>query len=153
MKMFKPLTLFREGKIIQPYLSVNRVKYVLYRIPKPPAFLDSLYTQMRKDATREAMSSRLDGKETKNFPKTEKSTATTAAPLKPHDIIALHKMAILQIAPPLTRTKVVAFFNDRGFSPNKVRSWITRHKFAQAGIEISPDNISTHPISVEGTET
>lgn len=156
MKMFKPLTLFREGKIIQPYLSVNRVKYVLYRIPKPPAFLDSLYTQMRKDATSEAMSARLGGKETKNFPKTEKSTATTMPALKPHQIIASHKTAILQISPPLTRAKVVAFFVERGITHERVSAWITRHKFAQAGIVILHSAIIepvTHPISIEGTET
>lgn len=62
MKLFKPTTLFREGKIIQPYLYTNRVKYVLYRVPKPPEFLDKLYTKLRKEATDEAMKIRLAAK-------------------------------------------------------------------------------------------
>lgn len=62
MKLFKPVTLFREGKLIQPYLTANRVKYVLYRIPKPPEFLDKMYTKLRKEATTDAMLSRLKAK-------------------------------------------------------------------------------------------
>lgn len=48
VKMFKPETLFREGKIIQPYLHMDRTKYVLFRVPKPPADLTEFYQKKRK---------------------------------------------------------------------------------------------------------
>ena len=48
IKIFEPETLFREGKIIQPYLNVERSKYVLFRIPKPPDDLVEYYKKRRK---------------------------------------------------------------------------------------------------------
>lgn len=51
IKLFEPQTLFREGKIIQPYLSVNRNKFVVYAIPKPPADLAKQYNKIRYDTT------------------------------------------------------------------------------------------------------
>lgn len=48
IKIFEPETLFREGKIIQPYLNVERSKYVLFRIPKPPNDLVDYYKKRRK---------------------------------------------------------------------------------------------------------
>jgi len=48
IKMFKPETLFREGKIIQPYLNMDRTKYVLFRVPKPPQDLVEFYQKKRK---------------------------------------------------------------------------------------------------------
>lgn len=48
LKMFKPETLFREGKIIQPYLAMDRTKYVLFRIPKPPLDLVEYYQKRRR---------------------------------------------------------------------------------------------------------
>ena len=142
IKMFKPLTLFREGKIIQPYLSVNRVKYVLYRIPKPPAFLDSLYTQMRKDATDEAMKSRLEGKNTKNFPKTdgEVKGGLIRHLEKPQDIILKHKHDILAIntsSDGLTLKIVRRYFQDRGFTNQRIDYWYKKRFFENAGIIIN----------------
>jgi len=52
IKVFEPQTLFRESKIIQPYLVVNRNKFVMYAIPKPPAALAKKYNEMRKEVTR-----------------------------------------------------------------------------------------------------
>lgn len=48
VKIFEPETLFREGKIIQPYLNIDRTKYVLFRIPKPPDDLVDYYKKRRK---------------------------------------------------------------------------------------------------------
>lgn len=52
IKVFEPQTLFRESKIIQPYLVVNRNKFVMYAIPKPPDHLSKKYNEMRKEVTR-----------------------------------------------------------------------------------------------------
>lgn len=52
IKVFEPQTLFRESKIIQPYLVVNRNKFVMYAIPKPPSELAKKYNQMRHEVTR-----------------------------------------------------------------------------------------------------
>lgn len=45
LKLFEPRTLFREGKQLQPYLFVNRQKFIKYVIPAPP-------DELRKNATR-----------------------------------------------------------------------------------------------------
>ena len=47
IKMFKPKTLFREGKQINPYLQVNRMKFVNYLIPAPPHDIWMEYKKLR----------------------------------------------------------------------------------------------------------
>lgn len=63
IKMFEPETLFREGKIIQPYLNTDRTKYVLFRIPKPPEDLVSYYKKRRAHNKELATKKRMDGEE------------------------------------------------------------------------------------------
>lgn len=78
MKMFEPETLFREGKIIQPYLNVDRTKYVLFRIPKPPDDLIAYYKKRRSDNKTKATNSRLteeNREEAKNEGKPVKKNA------------------------------------------------------------------------------
>jgi len=53
MKLFEPRTLFREGKQLQPYLYLNRQKFVKYVIPAPPAALTKLYDKERARITKE----------------------------------------------------------------------------------------------------
>ena len=60
VKMFKPETLFREGKIIQPYLHMDRTKYVLFRVPKPPADLTEFYQKKRKANKTSATNKRMN---------------------------------------------------------------------------------------------
>jgi hypothetical protein len=106
IKLFKPTTLFREGKIIQPFLYSNRVKYVLYRIPKPPEFLDKLYTRLRKEATTEAMRQRLDNKN--KVEKVHKSKP------KAIDILSKYRLEVVK-------------FREEGQSMHKVNVWLS-HK-------------------------
>ena len=47
IKLFKPKTMFREGKIINPFLVVDRNKYVNYIIPAPPHALWTEYKKLR----------------------------------------------------------------------------------------------------------
>jgi hypothetical protein len=51
IKMFEPQTIFREGKIIQPYLQINRKKYVIYAVMRPPSELAKKYKEMRQEVT------------------------------------------------------------------------------------------------------
>lgn len=51
IKLFEPQTIFREGKIIQPYLQVNRNKFVIYAVPRPPSELAAKYKEMRQEIT------------------------------------------------------------------------------------------------------
>jgi hypothetical protein len=51
IKMFEPQTMFRQGKIIQPYLAINRQKYIMYAIPEPPSELSIKYREMRTEVT------------------------------------------------------------------------------------------------------
>jgi hypothetical protein len=48
IKLFKPKTMFREGKIINPFLVVNRDKFVNYLIPSPPHDLWQEYKKLRQ---------------------------------------------------------------------------------------------------------
>lgn len=60
IKLFEPQTLFRQSKIVQPYITVNRNKFVVYAIQKPPAELTKKYNQMRHDVTRMIVQMRRD---------------------------------------------------------------------------------------------
>lgn len=111
IKLFKPMTLFREGKIIQPYLTENRVKYILYRIPKPPEFLVKQYNKIRKDATTEAMSERLKEKEE---PQRRVSHTERISP---------HRTALTG----MNKRSMFAYLRQRGFSENQlVNAWKQR---------------------------
>jgi hypothetical protein len=58
IKLFEPQTLFRQSKIIQPYLVVNRNKFVLYAIPAPPKELTKQYNTLRQEVTRQIVQMR-----------------------------------------------------------------------------------------------
>lgn len=47
IKLFKPKTMFRESKIINPFLVMDRNKFVNYLIPKPPHKLWTEYKELR----------------------------------------------------------------------------------------------------------
>jgi hypothetical protein len=79
VKMFKPETLFREGKIIQPYLNMDRTKYVLFRVPKPPADLTKFYQDKRKANKEAATNSRFKGEDTEDVPNKPRKNAATLA--------------------------------------------------------------------------
>lgn len=60
IKLFEPQTLFREGKIVQPYISVNRNKFVVFAIMSPPKELTKKYNELRQDVTRKIVQMRRD---------------------------------------------------------------------------------------------
>jgi len=127
MKLFKPTTLFREGKIIQPFLYTNRVKYVLYRIPRPPKELDDMYTKIRKDATTEAMKERLQDKNAEQ--KKPKR-------LKPDQIIEMNRVGITQkIAEGATREAIKVFLVEKGINYSTSGSWFKKNLFKNAGLD------------------
>jgi hypothetical protein len=137
LKLFKPMTLFREGRIIQPYLYTNRVKYVLYRIPKPPEFLDKLYTQMRKDATREAITNRLNTAKIEN---TEaERTIQRVTNKTPAQIIEEHRPQIYaMIQAGQTRRHITAYLFNHGYARARVAYWWNNGFFSAAGL-VPPD--------------
>jgi hypothetical protein len=49
IKMFKPQVMFREDKVINPYLQVDRNKFVNYLIRKPP---HDIWTEYKKTRAR-----------------------------------------------------------------------------------------------------
>jgi hypothetical protein len=79
IKMFKPETLFREGKIIQPYLAMDRTKYVLFRIPKPPQDLTEFYQKKRKLNKERATNSRCGGEPKEKTPDKPRKNPSTLA--------------------------------------------------------------------------
>jgi hypothetical protein len=128
MKLFKPMTLFREGRIIQPYLYTNRVKYVLYRIPKPPEFLDKIYTKLRKDATREAISERLKAKGEhdgyKRIPAPAKGLAVIHKKLPRETIEEFRPMLSQIMADGGTRKDITNYLNnEQNISRERLRYW------------------------------
>jgi hypothetical protein len=48
IKLFKPKTMFREARIINPFLLVDRNKYVNYLIPAPPHDIWTEYKKLRQ---------------------------------------------------------------------------------------------------------
>lgn len=62
IKLFKPKTMFREGKIINPFLLVDRNKYVNYLIPSPPHDLWTEYKALRSKNKDIAMRRRAEDK-------------------------------------------------------------------------------------------
>lgn len=52
LKLFEPRTLFREGKQLQPYLFVNRQKFIKYVISAPPDELRKEYDKERARITK-----------------------------------------------------------------------------------------------------
>jgi len=60
IKVFEPQILHRQGKIIQPYLLVNKNKFVLYQITSPPKELSNAYDTIRKEVTLRISKERMD---------------------------------------------------------------------------------------------
>jgi hypothetical protein len=63
VKMFKPKTLFREGRIINPFLQIDRNKFVNYLIPSPPHDLWQEYNKLRERNKTKAIQSRSSARE------------------------------------------------------------------------------------------
>ena len=62
IKLFKPKTMFRESKIINPFLVVDRNKFVNYLIPSPPHDLWQEYKKLRNKNKDIAIRRRADAK-------------------------------------------------------------------------------------------
>jgi hypothetical protein len=77
IKMFKPKTMFREGKIINPFLVVNRNKFVNYLIPSPPHFFWTEYKALRSKNKDIAIRRRNDQKIKKDEIKNRKTQIET----------------------------------------------------------------------------
>lgn len=63
IKLFKPKTMFRESRIINPYLVLDRNKYVNYLIPAPPHDLWQEYKALRSKNKDIAIRIRQENKE------------------------------------------------------------------------------------------
>ncbi len=88
IKIFEPETLFREGRIIQPYLNVDRTKYVLFRIPRPPEDLKEFYKKKRQENKNAATTKRLIDEEPVTVIRNSAQVAMEAEMMKYADIIA-----------------------------------------------------------------
>lgn len=126
IKMFEPQTLFREGKIIQPYLYINRRQFVLYAIQKPPSEISKRYNQMRLEVTRTIVQMRKERikekslKETK--PKIHPRTKEAIERAKP--IVKLADQIHLKGQKPLDA--LIEAGESQGISPNTTKYWVKR---------------------------
>jgi hypothetical protein len=78
IKLFKPKTMFREGKIINPFLVVNRNKFVNYIIPKPEHEIWQEYKALRNKNKEIAIHRRNEYKNKKDEQKTVESQLKAA---------------------------------------------------------------------------
>jgi hypothetical protein len=127
IKIFEPETLFREGKIIQPYLNVERSKYVLFRIPKPPDDLVTYYKKRRKANKELATKSRLD------------DTPEDMKPPKPNaNITAMEQnmMEYAEVVMPViraggSRNDLIEVLMGAGLEKAKAKRWTGSKAFAR----------------------
>jgi hypothetical protein len=123
--MFKPQTLFREGKIIQPYLHMDRTKYVLFRVPKPPLDLVDFYQKKRKENKNSATNTRMNPNE-----QTMSGEPVRKIPRKNGNVIAMEEAmfgyaSVLQslIANGGTKQDIIEALHQAGMSKDKAKRW------------------------------
>jgi len=130
IKMFEPETLFREGKIIQPYLNTDRTKYVLFRIPKPPDDLVSYYKKRRAHNKELATKKRMDGED---YPgEIPKAVITKkSGPIQAMEIEMMEKqdliMGIIQSGG--TDTDLVEALGSELGNKQKAKRWVKHTSF------------------------
>lgn len=130
IKMFEPETLFREGKIIQPYLNTDRTKYVLFRIPKPPEDLVSYYKKRRAANKELATKKRMDGEEYPDTPvvpdKIKKNPSTAAMEAE----MMLYSGPIMNSIKAGGQDKdILQVLLDEGIEKRKAKNWVKHSAF------------------------
>lgn len=143
IKMFEPETLFREGKIIQPYLNVDRTKYVLFRIPKPPDDLIKYYKDRRSRNKTLATKKRMDGEDyPSEIAAKEKANAERIATKKgvrqngaaqamEADMMIYSDKVMEVIKNGGTDTDLIDMLKEEGFGSQKAKRWVKHPIFKQ----------------------
>jgi hypothetical protein len=134
VKMFKPETLFREGKIIQPYLAMDRTKYVLFRVPKPPQDLVDFYQKKRKLNKTLATNTRLNQDDTTmGGEKIKKPRAKNAATLAMEERMMGFSSVIQGVknAGGSTDDMIEALIQAGVGARSKVKNWVKSPSFKE----------------------
>ncbi len=137
IKIFEPETLFREGKIIQPYLNIDRTKYVLFRVPRPPEDLIAYYKKRRSESKTKATNRRLGGEDEE-----EQQPDQQRANLKRNSAVLAMENAMLEVVklyPEImpviltgTNTDIVeAFVQTVGMEKKKAQRWVGSPSFRE----------------------
>ena len=126
IKMFKPQTLFREGKIIQPYLHMDRTKYVLFRVPKPPQDLIDFYQKKRKENKFRATNTRMNPDEQTMSGEPIKKKVHKAASTLAMEESMFGYSSILQplIANGGTKQDIIEALMQAGLEKSKAKRWV-----------------------------
>ena len=120
IKIFEPETLFREGRIIQPYLNVDRTKYVLFRVPKPPQDLTEFYNKKRRENKTKATECRLsDGSEE---PAPRKAMNPQTIEMEHNMMAYADTIAPLRMAG-LDKKEIAAALVQAGLHRDKAKRW------------------------------
>jgi len=139
IKMFEPQTMFREGKIIQPYLQINRNKFVIYAVPKPPDDLARRYKELRHEITAKIV-------------KMRKEQITDSVPTKPQRVTAKERMhqhsyafvmktkEIMDGGTPFYQAWKIAM-KECKVPQATARSWIAKGEFEYHGVDTSGKNL------------
>lgn len=132
IKMFEPETLFREGKIVQPYLNTDRTKYVLFRVPKPPDDLVAYYKERRKANKELATRKRMEGEEYPNTPvppeKVRKNPATMAME---QEMMGYSGPVMASIKEGGQDKDILQTLLDAGVETRKAKRWVKHQLFKQ----------------------
>lgn len=134
IKMFEPQTMFREGKIIQPYLQINRNKFVIYAIQKPPDELARRYKELRQEITAKIVQMR---KEQITEPKIEKQPKLTNIDkmhIRSKSFVKRTEELILQ-GESFERAWKVAM-KELKIPRETARDWINKGEFEYHGVHI-----------------
>lgn len=132
IKMFEPETLFREGKIIQPYLNTDRTKYVLFRIPKPPDDLVSYYKKRRAHNKELATKKRMDGEDypgTPEIPKKQRKNPSAMA--MEQEMVGYSGPIMESIKNGGGDKDILQALLDAGVETRKAKRWVKHSLFKQ----------------------
>jgi len=126
IKMFKPQTLFREGKIIQPYLHMDRTKYVLFRVPKPPQDLIDFYQAKRKANKNSATNTRMNPDEqTMSGEKVRKEPRKNASTLAMEEqMFGYSSLLGPLIAKGGSKQDIIEALMQAGMAKDKAKRWV-----------------------------
>jgi hypothetical protein len=122
IKMFKPQTLFREGKIIQPYLHMDRTKYVLFRVPKPPQDLIDFYQKKRRENKNAATNKRMNPDEEGDVKKVPRKNSSTIA--MEEEMFGYSSILSPLIASGGSKQDIIEALMQAGLEKAKAKRWV-----------------------------
>ena len=139
IKLFKPTTMFRAGKVINPYLEINRNKYEVYAIDMPPPELVRRYREIRREATtimikRRAEAIQKEREDQKKSPRDQLNSRTRKALDKAEALVEAADKIRLKGATP--SAALFEAGKEMRVHPDTIKYWIKRGFTRSLGYEV-----------------